>query len=353
MNTKKICKRLVKDAQAVSPIIATLMLVLVAVGSAGAFYAWQTGWQKDNTESMSDFNTKSNLLIGGSSTVYEFTAIAAPLFEEVSDIKVSYQAGGSGSGVIGVGEGVVDIGSASRYVKSTEYEDYPDLIEHTVAYDAIVMIVSDDNVHANNTQLTITEIQAVYHINGGVALLDCPADVQTWAGAVPPSSPFIYNATDHEVQWTDGTLVNIYERADHSGTEDVFCHKLLRGDEAQLDEQDPAINCPAGNKITGNAALLTTLAGDPDGLSFMSFGAAKESNDVEMLNIDFGNGYIKPTETNIKKPVGDPEKYESYRPINYITLGEPTGYAKMYLEFVRGTMMNQDIADECGYMSIY
>jgi phosphate transport system substrate-binding protein len=349
MNTKKICKKLVRDAHAVSPIIATLMLVLVAVGSAGAFYAWQTGWQKDNTESMSDFNTKSNLLIGGSSTVYEFTAVAGPMFEQARpDIKVSFQSGGSGSGVIGVGEGVVDIGSASRYVKSTEYEDYPDLIEHTVAYDAIVMIVSDDNVHANNTQLTTTEIRAVYYINGRAASWNTgPNDVQTWAKTFNVSGVGVFyydNATDL-VKWSDdNTQVNIYERADHSGTEDVFCDKLLDEDEKQLDEFDIT-----ATTVTGNAALLSTLADDPHGLSFMSFGAAKESNDVEMLNIDFGTGTpIEPTETNIK--AGD---YKSYRPINYITLGEPTGYAKMYLEFVRGTMMNQDIADECGYMSIY
>ncbi len=347
-------RKLRKQTQAVSPVIATLMLVLVSVGAAGAFYAWQTGWQQDSTDQMSDFDGKSQLLIGGSSTVYEFTAIAAPLFEKAyPNVKVSYQAGGSGSGVIGAGEGVVDIGSASRYVKSTEYATYPDLIEHTVAYDAIVMIVSDDNTHIDpeSEGLTITDIQAVYHINGGVAWANLPANVKTWA--LSPTGPFEFGnvSGNPQVNWTDGTKVNIYERADHSGTEDVFCAKLLRGDEKQLDEQSPAINCPY--KSTGNADLLSDLAADPHGLSFMSFGAAKENNDVDMLDIDFGDGYVEPTENNIKKPVGDSDKYESYRPINYITLGDASGYAKIYLEFVRQTMTNQDIADECGYMSIY
>jgi phosphate transport system substrate-binding protein len=345
MNTKKICKRLVKDASAVSPIIATLMLVLVAVGSAGAFYAWQTGWQEDNTEQLGDFSGKSNIVIGGSSTVYPFTAEASAMFEkEHPYAKLSYSTGGSGSGIKAAGEGIIDIGAASKWLPTEDAATYPDLVEHTVAYDAIAMIVPLTNPVDN---ITITEIQAIYYVNGGAT--DIPGDVTDWMadyGAFDNGSIVYYDSTavaGEKIKWShNNESVVAFERSDDSGTEETFVNKLLLAGKNQLGEI--GINV---NKNDGNQNVINDLANEPNGISFMSLGMAQG---VKILNVDFedGDGPITPSKETINE-----EEYDAGRPINYLTLGEPTGLVREYLEFVLTPRHNIDICAEVGYISLY
>jgi phosphate transport system substrate-binding protein len=340
MNTKKICKRLVKDASAVSPIIATLMLVLVAVGSAGAFYAWQTGWQEDNTEQLGDFSGKSNIVIGGSSTVYPFTAEASAMFEkEFPYAKLSYSTGGSGSGIKAAGEGIIDIGSASKWLPAEDAAKYPDLVEHTVAYDAIAMIVPSANTYV--TQINLTEIRAIYYVNGGA---EWPADVRDWMDTFTTNAaPRFYN-NSNQVAWShNNETVVAYERSDDSGTEETFVNKLLDAGKNQLGEIGIEVT-----KIDSNQNLLTSLAAEPNGISFMSFGMVDST--VEILDVDFenGDGPITPSKDAI-----DADTYKAGRPINYLTLGEPSGLVKEYLDFVLTPRNNIDICAEVGYISLY
>jgi ABC-type phosphate transport system substrate-binding protein len=183
MNMKRIFgKKLVKNAQAVSPIIATLMLVLVAVGSAGAFYVWQSGWQggiEDKVSGSGDL--QASLTIGGSSTVYEFSAVATEYYHAANpNYRISYQKGGSGAGIAAVGTGAIDIGSASKFMDNEEKDDYPDLnkdgnkdfgkelVEHVIAWDAVAVVTSTGNSHG---LVSIDEdtLYDIYATNGNLA----------------------------------------------------------------------------------------------------------------------------------------------------------------------------------------
>jgi phosphate transport system substrate-binding protein len=342
---KQIGKRLVKNSQAVSPVIATLMLVLVSVGAAGAFYAWQTNWQTDSTENVGDMDGKTNIVIGGSSTVYPFTGEASAMFEkEFPYAKLSYTTGGSGSGIKAAGEGIIDIGSASKWLPAADAVKYPDLVEHTVAYDMIAMIVPTTNTI---TGINVTEIQAIYYINGGATVI--PDDVTKWMAdyvAFDDGSIVYYDSTadpGEQIVWShNNESVVAYERADDSGTEAAFCENLLGPGDGQLSEYGISVN-----KIDSNQNLLTALAAEPNGISFMSFGMAEG---VNILNVDFeleGN-YVEPSVDTIKD-----ETYDAGRPINYLTLGEPTGLVKEYLDFVLIPRNNLDIAHAVGYISLY
>lgn len=318
MNIKKICKKIQKDTHAVSPIVATLMLVLVAVGGSASYYMWQTGWQKDVEGKVSgagDF--KNSLSIGGSSTVYEFTAIAAEWFEAANNgYKISYQSGGSGAGIASVGKGIVDIGSASRFVKDSEHAKYPDtngdgskdhghkLVTHTVAWDAVVVVTS---ATLTNYTLTRAELLNIYE-NG------------TFPGG-----------------WTGVT--GYVDRSDASGTEEVFAELILDLDYGTLEEA----GITATASFPGNQELIAALEADNSLIGFTSYGMAKQTD----LHIFSFEGVV-PSEDTIMDGT-----YDGARPINYITVDEPTGDIAEYINFCLAPRNNQDIAEEAGYISIY
>ncbi len=314
-------RKLKKQAYAVSPVIATLMLVLVSVGSAGAFYVWQSGWQKDVSGKAGGADLQDALTIGGSSTVYEFTAVAAPMFEaENPNFKISFQKGGSGSGVASVGTGIVDIGSASRAVKASEFSKYPDvdgitgkdigkdLMVHTVAYDAVVVIAN-----GQTGDVTTANLLAMYNTTDATG---APA-------------------------WYDRATWTTCDRSDASGTEEVFVELILGLDGSELEEfTDYAANTSVGS----NQEMISEL-GNANTVGFTSYGMAKDSDlgdNILSLNS------VAPSESSI---MGD--TYDGARPINYITIGEPSGAIKQYIDFVLGPQANQDICELCGYITLY
>lgn len=352
---KQILRKLRKQTQAVSPVIATLMLVLVTVGAAGAFYAWQTGWQQDNTEQMSDFDGKTNLVIGGSSTVLPFSVEAGPMFEkQFPYAKISYSAGGSGSGIIAVGEGVIELGATSRNLRSSDWAKYPDLIQHTVAYDALVMITPSGNPVAH---LNHTEIRAIYYINSDPQPTTIPADVQSFMGNVTEADGnWIYN-NSNVVCW--GALAPVpiqnqrvitYERSDLAGTEPVFVYLLLKGgDEVQLSE----LGIVSDKSGYGNHGVLAALKDDPAAIGFSSFGQATGAG-VHMIPINFTSwGQDDATAVTPSMSTISGDTYKAGRPIAYVTNGQPSGLVKQFLDFVRIPDHNKAICSAVDYVSLY
>ncbi len=306
-------KKLMKNIKAVSPVIASLMLVLVAVGAAGAFFAWQSSWQDDMTENVSDAANELSdasggqvLTIGGSSTVYEFTKVAAPLFEEAyPGVKVDFQSGGSGAGRAAVQNGMVDIGAASSPT------NIDGVVVHQVATDAVVMIHYGMNDTGDGWDFT----------DG-----DC-------------------NTTEVIAAIQDSTNVSFYDRSSKSGTEECFCNKILDSGD-QIGDGDCIITAADVTQgYAGNQDLVAAFNGFTTGmhLGFTSMGQiANLDSDVTVLKF---NGEVA-SEDNI-------ENYDATRPITYLTLGEPTGIAKAYLTFVMGPKMNQDIAEEAEFVPMY
>ncbi|MDD2638576.1 MAG: substrate-binding domain-containing protein, partial [Methanothrix sp.] len=85
------------------------------------------------------------LSVSGSTTVLPFGAQAAEEFNAMQDeIEVSVTGGGSGVGIKNVAEGISDVAMASRPVKDSEKEAYPDqeFVETSIAYDAVCIAVS-------------------------------------------------------------------------------------------------------------------------------------------------------------------------------------------------------------------
>jgi len=102
------------------------------------------------------------ITIAGSTTVFPIAqgwAEALQTYHSNLDVQVS--AGGSSVGIASVGQGLVDIGMASRQVKSSELTTYPNLINYTVALDGIAIVVNPGL--SGITNLTLTQIKMIYN----------------------------------------------------------------------------------------------------------------------------------------------------------------------------------------------
>src|SRR5271155_2729136 len=99
-------KTLKQKMHAVSPVVATLVLIVVAIVGAIAVglimsrVATDTGAQA--TVGGAAQGSQAQLLIGGSTTIYPVTQAAIPAFESQYKVNVIDAQGGSGVGMQGV-----------------------------------------------------------------------------------------------------------------------------------------------------------------------------------------------------------------------------------------------------------
>jgi phosphate transport system substrate-binding protein len=101
------------------------------------------------------------LTITGSTTVLPIADLVAEQFEELyENVQVTVTGGGSSVGVQSAGAGTVDIGMASREMKSSEQDNYPNLVEHVICSDGIAVIVHPTNTYVDD--LTVEQVKSVY-----------------------------------------------------------------------------------------------------------------------------------------------------------------------------------------------
>ena len=308
-------KLLKMNENAVSPIVATLVLIVVAVIGAVAVGTIVGAFSLDvseqvNTGDISDsFSTE--ILIAGSTTVQPASELLAEAYmAKKPGVKISVQGGGSGAGVTSVGMGIVDIGSASRAVKDAELANYPNLQTHQIGGSAVVLICSDDLSLENVTTDNITEAYKDFTFT---------------------------NATSH----MDG-VHKVYARAESSGTQDTFLEWL------KIKEDEVHENV---TRATGNAGVLAAVAGANDAIGFVDFGYAEGAAGIEI--VDLADPYGQATSDTILDALSGEDTYPNglTRPLNYITNGNPSAIVKDYINFARSPEA-VDLFHEAGMFSI-
>jgi phosphate transport system substrate-binding protein len=239
--------------------------------------------------------------LAGSTTVQPVAEKLGEAFSAANpDVKIDVQGGGSSVGVKSAGEGTVDIGNASREIKDSEIDTYPDLVIHTIARDGIAIVV---NPGVTVDGLTKAEVQAIF-----------AGEIANWS----------------EVGGPDKAIV-VVSREEGSGTRAAF-EEMVMGEEAVI--VDTAILQPS------NGAVKTTVSTTDDAIGFLSFGYLDAS--VKAVDIDG----VKATVDNAKSGT-----YPIVRPLNMLTNGEPTGVVKAFLDFVMSAE-GQAVVEEEGYLSI-
>ena len=238
----------------------------------------------------------------GSTTVQPLAEKLAEAFSaKYPQVQITVQGGGSSVGVKSAGQGTVDVGAASREVKDSEREKYPDLVVHTIARDGIAIVAHPDVPLDGLTKEQVRDIFA--------------GEITNWSDVGGPDRPIV-----------------VVSREEGSGTRAAF-EEMVMGKEGPP-IVDTAILQPS------NGAVRTTVATTPDSIGYLSFGYLDPS--VKALSIDG----VKATVENAASGV-----YPVVRPLNLLTKGEPDGLVKAWLDFILSDE-GQKIVVEEGYIAV-
>ena len=239
------------------------------------------------------------LQIAGSTTVQPLAEVLSEAFmADNPDVTIDIQGGGSSVGVTSAGEGTVDIGNASRNVKESEFEEFPELIVHTIAFDGIAIVTNPD---LDLPTLSIDQVKAIF------------------AGEI---------TNYKDVGGPDGVIV-VVSREEGSGTRAAFEELVMEsGDTEALITENALLQ-------QSNGQVRTTVSETPNTIAYVSFGFLDES--VNTVAIDG----VEPTVENVKS--GD---YSIFRPLNMLTNGAPNELAQAFLDFILSDMGQEIVAEE-------
>ncbi|WP_019176220.1 substrate-binding domain-containing protein [Methanomassiliicoccus luminyensis] len=354
MIKNKSMRKMRSDLKAVSPVIATILLVLVAVASAVAFWAIMQSWQDDQSEKLGTVDIGDDTLTGkikvaGSTTVYPMMDLAAKNFMNINpQVKITVQGGGSGAGVTGVTTGTADIGMISK--AWTDGETYPSIVATTIAHDGVVIIISDKAAEKHGITDAMLEAMETADIMGvyGVAyktsddktLVEATTtSIDTW-GELVVALGGTYTGEDADAP------INTYQRSEESGTEEGFVQKVMGASDKQLPKF-----CEAEGK-DGNPGMIQAVSADEDGIGFTSYGMAASNSGL----MSFWLNGVECTPESVEAELADkndPEGYDGSRPLVVLTNGAPSGIVKTFIDYILDETNNVAICSAEGYISLY
>ncbi len=253
------------------------------------------------------------LKVNGSTTVNLPVAEAAEILraEQKMDIQVDTQ-GGSSGGISMLGDGLVQVGMASKPVSDDDRAKYPAVKFHEIhiGEDAVALIVSKDVWDGGVHALTKQQIQDIYE-----------SKITNWKDVGGKSQRIAF-----------------FNKEPGRGTWEVFVHWIYGTPKAA-----PQVSFP---EVGGNEETRNKVAGTRGALSQLSSSWA-DGKRVFALGIKLDDGtVVEPTNENIAT-----KKYPLSRPLFLLTNGEPQGVVKPLIDFVLSDR-GQDLVKKHGYLRL-
>ena len=250
-----------------------------------------------------------SLKIAGSSTVLPVVTKAADAFKKIHpEVDITVNAGGSGVGVTYASQNLVDIGMASRHITEEEHAKFPgiDIKIHTIAKDAVACVVSSEVYDSGIQSLDKDTIARIFS-----------GDIQRWSEIGGP---------DREIL--------VVDKEHHRGTRHVFMDYVMGDENARA---------PGADIVTGsNNEQQSKLVSSDSGIGMLSFAWINE--DVKGVSIKVGDSRVEPSIGSIRDG-----SYPIYRDLNLITVGDPKGVTKQFIDFIASDE-GKKIVEESGYV---
>lgn len=212
-------------------------------------------------------NLSGNVSTNGSTSMEEVIgALSESFMQEYPNVKVTYDATGSGSGIEAVSNGSCDIGLASRDLKDEEKSK--GLEQTTIALDGIAIIVNKDN---QMKDISLDQIAQIY----------------------------TGQATDWSKVGGEAGEIAAIGREAGSGTRDGFETVTQTADK-----------CKYSQELTSTGAVIEAVKNSKSAIGYASFSAVENNKDVKVLTV----GGVECNEKNIKDG-----SYKVQRDFNLIT----------------------------------
>jgi phosphate transport system substrate-binding protein len=282
----------------VSLVIAALLLS--ACGS--------TAEEKPTVAPATGGSAEGKLSLAGSTTVQPLAEVLAEAFMEMNpDVVIEVQGGGSSVGVTSAGEGTVDIGMASREVKNSEFETFPDLQVFTIARDGIAIVTNP------GIELPSLSVEQVRNIFAG--------EITNFSEVGGPDAP-----------------ITVVSREEGSGTRAAFEDLVMKYKDEAGEKQKKLITENALLQQS-NGQVRTTVSTTPNSIGYLSFGFLDDG--TRPVAIDG----VEPTVDNVKNG-----SYPISRPLNMLTKGAPSELAQAFHDFVLSDAGQEIVAED--YISV-
>lgn len=255
-------------------LFAMALLVVATLTSCGEV-------QSGDTTSTTAETVSGTVSTDGSTSMEKVIGALGEAFqEENSNVTVTYNPTGSGTGITAVAEGRCDIGLSSRSLKDEEKSQ--GLKETVLAYDGIAVIVNPENPVADLDVETIAKIYT--------------GEITNWK----------------DVGGNDGEIVLIGREA-NSGTRDGF--------ESITDTED---KCKYRQELTSTGDVIATVASNTNAIGYASVASVKDT--VKAITV----GGVEPNEETIKDG-----SYVIQRPFVLVTKEDVTlsSAAQMFYDY--------------------
>ncbi|MBU4220061.1 MAG: substrate-binding domain-containing protein [Euryarchaeota archaeon] len=359
VNTKGI-RAFLQDSKAVSPAIATLILIVVAAVAAAAIGVMVQSSQEDAGLTLTEKSAEveGKISTKGSTTVLPISQLAAVGFMSTNpSYQVSVAAGGSGVGRMLVYTKAVDIGASSDPWPTTEKTQdgikvphRKDAIIQEAGPDATIwetkigtgLIVMGANI-PNGTSI-VTDIKIVN--NTGTDQLDSrvgPIVIKfdTLRAAYNGTASFSIIDSNNVSK-----IIKLFQRSDPGGSEEVFA--------AWINVKDSEGYLPS-NPLTfgaqGNQGIRDSIASTEYSMGFVDIGYTQGgANGKENVIPATMNGVVASKDTKglggeydaASKTVSNNTKSLA-RDLYYYSYGVPKGAVKMFLDYIVSPAGQNDV----------
>lgn len=252
----------------------------------------------------------------GSDTMINLAQALAEEYQKVAPkVAIAVSGGGTGVGIASLQNGTVDIANASREMKAKEKEETKkntgkDPVENLVAYDALAIYV-----HRNNpiTKITKSQLGCIYGEGGACT---------KWSDV------------GIEVPGCSGQEIVRASRQNNSGTYAYFREWVLgEGKDFKLGSRD----------MSGSKDVVDLVGSTPCAIGYSGIGYLTDEVRAVCLSVGDDEPCVEPSVAAALS--GD---YKLSRPLYMITLGEPEGDVKAYLDWVRSDA-GQAVVERTGY----
>jgi phosphate transport system substrate-binding protein len=250
------------------------------------------------------------VMVKGSDTMLNLTQRLAEAFAAANpDITVSVAGGGSGVGINAVVNNEVQIGNASRSIKSKEIANARangvNPVEYAIAVDGLCVVT---NLKNPVKKLTMAQLGDIYR-----------GKVKNWSEVGGPNKP-----------------ITLYGRQPNSGTFVFFREMAVKAEYAQSMRQ-----------MNGNSQILEGVKADEGGIGYVGVGYVKDGGiNVLELSPD-GTNYASP----LDKSAVESGAYPLARPLFQYTNGKVKGDARAFIEFELSPA-GQKIVEEEGFFPL-